>query len=128
MKRVIGLALGLSLLGATVASAQNYHSYQRDNRDDRQQDWNRDGDHHDWDRSTFDREYGSRGADWDHRWRRGDRLPDGYAADQRYVVGDYRHHHLSRPAYGYRWVRYGNGYIQVRSNGYVNRTVYGTRY
>lgn len=108
------LALGLTLAGAAAASAQ--------------EGWNRGGDHHDWDRQTFDREYGARGADWGHQWRRGDRLPDGYANDRRYVVSDYRQHHLRRPAYGYRWVRYGDGYVQVRNNGYVVRSIYGSPY
>jgi Ni/Co efflux regulator RcnB len=93
-----------------------------------EQGWNRDGEHHDWDRGTFDREYGQRGAEWDHRWNRGERLPDGYAQDQRYVVNDYRHHHLPRPSRGYHWVRYGSSYTQVRDDGYVGRTVYNSRY
>ena len=123
MTRIIALAIGLSLVGTSVASAQNY-----DRHDEQQQNWNRGGDHHDWDRGTFDREYGARGAAWDHRWQRGERLPDGYAQDQRYLVNDYRHHHLSRPAYGYHWVRYGSGYVQVRSNGYIGRSIFGTNY
>jgi Ni/Co efflux regulator RcnB len=90
--------------------------------------WNRDGEHHDWDRGTFDRAYGQRGAEWDHRWSRGERLPDGYAQDQRYLVSDYRHHHLPCPYRGYHWVRYGSGYVQVRNDGYVGRTVYNWRY
>ena len=123
MKRLLVLSVGLALLGGAAASAQPYERHDGD-----QQGWNRDGDHHDWDRNTFDHEWGQRGAAWDHRWRRGERLPDGYASDQRYVVTDYGHHRLSRPTRGYHWVRYGNGYVQVRNDGYVGRTYYNYRY
>jgi Ni/Co efflux regulator RcnB len=82
-----------------------------------------DGPQHDWDRATFDREWGARGADWDHRWERGDRLPDGYATDRRYVVEDYRDHNLDAPRRGYHWVRYGRGFALVRRDGYVTRYI-----
>ena len=87
-------------------------------------DWNHpDGRRHDWDRATFDREWGGRGAEWDHRWQRGDQLPDGYAMDERYQVPDYRDHNLDAPRRGYRWVRYGDGFVMVRGDGYVGRYV-----
>jgi Ni/Co efflux regulator RcnB len=125
MTRLAAFTIALTLLGGAAALAQ---PYDRDRHDENQQSWNRDGDHHDWDRQTFDREWGNRGAEWDHRWNRGDRLPDGYGSDQRYVVRDYGHHRLPRPTRGYHWVRYGNQYVLVRDNGYVGRTVYNWRY
>jgi len=92
--------------------------------DDDRRNWNHaDGRTHDWDRATFDREWGARGADWNHRWQRGDRLPYGYATDDRYIVQDYRDHDLDAPRRGYHWVRYGDGFVMVRRDGYVNRYV-----
>lgn len=123
MKKMAGLALGLLLATGTVAHAQDYH---RDgDRHDQRQDYNRGDDHHDWgDRDGFQREWGQRGADYDHEWRRGERLPDGYWTDRRYIVDDFRVHHLSPPRRGYHWVRYGNGFVMVRdTDGFVYRFI-----
>lgn len=124
------LTAGALAAAFAMAAAPAFAQYERhDDRGQQHQGYtDRDGDHHEWDRSTFDREYGTRGARWDHQWRRGERLPDGYASDQRYIVQDFRQHRLSRPARGYHWVRYGSGYVQVRDNGYVRSTIYGWRY
>ncbi len=42
-----------------------------------------------------------------HRWRRGERLPRGYYA-QNYYISDYGRFGLRAPPRGYRWVRVDN--------------------
>jgi Ni/Co efflux regulator RcnB len=79
-------------------------------------------------RRDFDREWGSRGADWDHSWRRGEYLPANYATDPRYVVRDYRAYNLDRPRRGYHWSRYGRAFVLVRQDGFVGRYVRNDRY
>jgi len=113
MKTIAGFALGLLLMTGTVAHAQDYN--RGDDHRDHRQDYQRADDHHDWgDRESFQREWGQRGADYDHQWRRGERLPDGYWSDRRYIVGDYGRHNLPAPRRGYHWVRYGSGYAMAR--------------
>ena len=131
MKKIAGLTLSLLMMTGAVAHAQDYnrgddrHDQRQDQRHDDRQAYNRGDDHHDWgDRDGFQREWGQRGADYDHEWRRGERLPDGYWADRRYAVDDYRAHHLGPPRRGYHWVRYVNGFVMVRnSDGLVNRFI-----
>jgi Ni/Co efflux regulator RcnB len=43
-----------------------------------------------------------------HKFARGERLPDAYM-QQRYYVEDYRVYHLAPPPRGYRWVRPDDG-------------------
>ena len=143
MKRLLGLALGALLISGSAVHAQDYNRDRRpdqsadrpndrayDRRDDRRdarRDDHRDGrgDHREWgDREGFNREWGSRGADWNHQWRRGERLPDGYYRDRRYIVDDWRAHRLPPPRYGYHWIRYGDGYCMSRdSDGYIYRFI-----
>lgn len=53
-----------------------------------------------------------RGAGPDHRWHRGDRVPQQYRS-RHYVVNDWRMHHLSQPPRGYHWVQYGGDYLLI---------------
>jgi Ni/Co efflux regulator RcnB len=57
-------------------------------------------------------EQDQRGAGPNHAYHRGDRLP---AAERgkRYVVGDWRGHHLSAPPRGYHWVQSGSDFVLV---------------
>jgi hypothetical protein len=47
-----------------------------------------------------------------HAWRHGERLPPPYLAP-RYVIVDWRRHHLRRPPPGYEWVRVGADILLV---------------
>lgn len=53
-----------------------------------------------------------RGAGPRHDMRRGQRLPTYYRG-RRYVVNDWRGHHLRRPPRGYYWVQTGGDYVLV---------------
>jgi len=53
-----------------------------------------------------------RGAGPDHRFYRGDRLPNEYR-NRTYVVDDWRGHRLSAPPSGYHWVQVGGDYVLV---------------
>ncbi|WP_313297862.1 RcnB family protein [Diaphorobacter sp.] len=53
-----------------------------------------------------------RGAGPDHRWHRGDRIPQAYRT-RSYVVDDWRYHRLSAPPRGYQWVQYGGDYLLI---------------
>jgi Ni/Co efflux regulator RcnB len=71
-------------------------------------------DHHDHDRPDWDHpgyrhdEY--RGVGPHHEWRRGAALPAEYR-DKRYVVNDWRGHHLSEPPRGYHWIQVNGDYV-----------------
>jgi Ni/Co efflux regulator RcnB len=116
MNKILLFAIGAVLVAGSIATAQDYNR-ERDRRSDHgaEPGFNRGDNHHDWgDREGFQREWGQHGADWDHKWRRGERLPNGYWRDQRYGVRDYWHQGLRRPHRGYHWVRYGTGFVQAR--------------
>jgi Ni/Co efflux regulator RcnB len=102
MKKLLIAATALSLLGGTAAMAQPY-GYDRDHHDYRY-----DRDH------RYGRDYrGAVGRDVyapHHRWARGERLPREYWGG-RYVVNDWRVHHLRPPPRGYHWVRVGDDYV-----------------
>lgn len=51
-----------------------------------------------------------RGAGPSHNFRRGGRLPSEYR-DRRYVVDDWRGHHLRQPPRGYQWVQTGDDFV-----------------
>jgi Ni/Co efflux regulator RcnB len=51
-----------------------------------------------------------RGAGPDHSWHRGDAIPQQYR-DNRYVVSDWRGHHLSAPPSGYHWVQVNGDFV-----------------
>ena len=53
-----------------------------------------------------------RGAGPNHNFYRGGRIPDQYR-NRRYVVNDWRGHHLSAPPRGYQWVQTGGDYVLV---------------
>jgi Ni/Co efflux regulator RcnB len=63
----------------------------------------------DWDHPGYRHDY-YRGAGPDHDWQRGSRLPREYR-DSRYVVNDWRGHHLSPPPRGYHWVQVDGDYV-----------------
>jgi Ni/Co efflux regulator RcnB len=70
-----------------------------------------------WDNRGRGNAYGpavreGRGAGPDDRYYRGDRLPEAYRS-RRYVVDDWRGHHLSAPPRGYQWVQSGGDYLLV---------------
>ena len=99
MKKMHGLMIAMSLLAAATATSAMAQDYNREG--DRHRDPPRTEDRHYWgDRQQFDRDWRDRGGDWDHEWRRGERLPEGYWRDQRYRIDDYRYHHLPRPRRG----------------------------
>jgi Ni/Co efflux regulator RcnB len=55
---------------------------------------------------------GNRGAGPDHSFYRGGRLPSQFRSN-RYVVEDWRGHHLNAPPRGYHWVQTGGDYVLV---------------
>jgi Ni/Co efflux regulator RcnB len=73
-------------------------------------------DHHDNQRSDHQAAQGhddhgpARGAGPDHSWHKGDRLPANYR-DKRYVVNDWKGHHLKAPPRGYHWVNVNGDYV-----------------
>ena len=63
----------------------------------------------DWDHPGY-RHDEYRGVGPNHEWHRGGRLPNEYRGD-RYVVNDWRGHHLSEPPRGYHWVQVNGDYV-----------------
>jgi Ni/Co efflux regulator RcnB len=45
-----------------------------------------------------------------HGWKRGDTVPAEYR-DNRYVVNDWRGHHLHEPPAGYHWVQVNGDFV-----------------
>jgi Ni/Co efflux regulator RcnB len=90
MKQIFTVALALSLLSGTAAMAQpNFQG--------------RGGpDHYD----QYRNDPGVRMSS--PRFSRGDRVPEQYRRDHRYVVDDWQSRHLRRPPRGYHWVRDDN--------------------
>ena len=66
-------------------------------------------DHPDWDHPGY-RHDAYRGVGPDHQWHHGDRIPREYWGP-RYVVTDWRGHHLSEPPRGYHWVQVNGDYV-----------------
>ena len=99
MKQIFTIALALSLLGGTAAIAQpNFQG-----RDQGRHDQGRYGpDRYD----EFRNNPGVRMSS--PRFSRGDRVPEQYRRDRRYVVNDWQQRHLRRPPRGYHWVRDDN--------------------
>jgi Ni/Co efflux regulator RcnB len=129
MKRILLAAVAATMLAApmaapAVAQPPGYHQDNRGRGPDRHDNDRRDNDRHDnnWDQSRHNGYY--TGKTWhagpppaavihrrDYRpaykvWAKGDRL--GYW-NNRYVVVDYRAHHLKRPPRGYHWVQDDRG-------------------
>jgi len=92
MSRIFKIALVVSLLTGTTAMAQpNFrgHNHQGRNGPDRYDE--------------FRNNPGVRMSS--PRFSRGDRVPEQYRRDRRYVVNDWQQRHLRRPPRGYHWVR-----------------------
>ncbi len=75
--------------------------------DDHREGWSHD--RPDWDHPGY-RHDDDRGAGPHHDWHRGGRLPNQYWGP-RYVVNDWRGHHLSPPPRGYHWVQVNGDYV-----------------
>jgi Ni/Co efflux regulator RcnB len=120
MKKILGAALALTLLGGTAAVAQPYGGYDRDNRG-YTRDF-RDNDRFDrfdrrWDRDNrWDR------GDW-RRWRRGMVFNNHY----RFHVRDWHRYGLHRPGRGLFWVQQGPVFLLVNGRGLVVDVVYRPR-
>ena len=95
MKQIFTAALALSLLSGTAVMAQpNFQG-----RHDQNQ---RGPDRYD----EFRNNPGVRMSS--PRFSRGDRVPEQYRRDRRYVDDDWQSRHLRRPPRGYHWVRDDN--------------------
>lgn len=91
-------ALFATALAATgLASAQEHHD------DDRHEQ----AEHHEAPAHNEERGAGPR-----HDMHKGDHLAPEYR-DNKYVVNDWRGHHLSEPPRGYHWVQAGGDYVLV---------------
>ena len=95
LQRISALLAALMMAVPLVSMADDHHD-----RDHDRPDWDHPGYRHD--------EY--RGVGPNHEWRRGGALPAEYRGD-RYVVNDWRGHHLSEPPRGYHWVQVNGDYV-----------------
>lgn len=128
MKRVLTVAIALSLLAGTAVSAKDGrgngnkrgHSYERsyDRGYDRDEGYDRRG------RGAY-RDDRGRGQ-WEQRqWSRGQRLPGAYRGGG----VDYRRHQLRRPPRGYQWVRVGDDYVlSATATGLILDVITGDGY
>tara|TARA_R110000868_G_scaffold187519_1_gene430058 strand:- start:23 stop:484 length:462 start_codon:yes stop_codon:yes gene_type:complete len=99
---------------------QDSHSQKADKVPDHRRQYSYDGKRRDSYRSQAWK--APRGHDPKRHWHNGDKLPSAYR-DRAYVI-DYRAYHLSRPPYGYEWVRVSNSVFLVRqSNGLISNIV-----
>jgi len=96
-------AVAVSLPGVSMADP-GYHDHDHGRYDT---DWHHD--RPDWDHPGYRHDY-YRGVGPEHRWQRGDRIPRQYWG-RRYVVTDWRAHHLSAPPRGYHWVQVDGDYV-----------------
>lgn len=144
MKKILALSAALSLLALPAMAASDYNKGHSDHHDQQDQSrsrydntsrnqnghaqkqsasrhqYNYDGKWHDSYRAQAWR--APYGHDASRHWRNGDRLPPAYR-DRAYVV-NYRTYDLSRPPYGYEWVRVSNSVFLVRqSNGLISNIV-----
>ena len=118
MKRTVMAAMVLALLsGSAVALADppQGHEHGHDHRQDQRRDEHRDRgehrgemrhEHEDFDSGRYDRPHGY----YEHRWRRGERLPPAYRAPA-YVIPDPIAYRLRPPPPGYYWVRVDNNAV-----------------
>ena len=91
LQRISALLAALMLAAPLASMADDHHD---------RPDWDHPGYRHD--------EY--RGVGPNHEWRRGGALPAEYRGN-RYVVNDWRGHHLSEPPRGYHWVQVNGDYV-----------------
>jgi len=89
-KAVFATIVAMSLTTAGIAFAQEHNDRGRDEH-----------------RQEHEQE---RGAGPNHAYHRGDRLPREEHT-KRYVVKNWRGHHLKAPPHGYHWVQSGNDYV-----------------
>lgn len=112
-KKIILASLVAAALGTSMGAFAQDHDHDRyGDRDHSSQygDRHDNGEHRGWDRDHRDTR--SMGAYGEHRWARGDRLPDQYR-HREYYVGDWRAHHLHAPPRGYQWVNVDGNYVLV---------------
>jgi Ni/Co efflux regulator RcnB len=95
-KYLLTALLSACLAASGAAMAQEHHD---DNHGHEQADHH--DDHHD-----------ERGAGPRHDMHKGDHLAPEYRGNK-YVVSDWRGHHLSAPPRGYHWVNAGGDYVLV---------------
>jgi len=100
------IALAALALAIPAVSMAQPGDHDRDHRDGFAQ-----RDRPDWDHPGY-RHDDYRGAGPHHDWRRGGRLPNQYWGP-RYVVNDWRGHHLSPPPRGYHWVQVNGDFVLV---------------
>ncbi|MEO7031245.1 MAG: RcnB family protein [Herbaspirillum sp.] len=106
-KKPLIAALAVFFMAAgSSAFAQNYDRQNDHGRHEQAQRG------HNQSRAPVMRHDDRRGAGPRHDMRRGQRLP-AYYRGQRYVVNDWRGHHLHRPPRGYYWVQAGGDYVLV---------------
>ena len=105
---VVLTALVVALPAISMADPGDRHDHDRDHRDGYAQH-DRDHDRADWDHPGYRHDY-YRGAGPNHDWQRGSSLPREYWGP-RYVVNDWRGHHLSQPPRGYHWVSVNGDYV-----------------
>ena len=95
-------AAAFALPGISMADPGDRHDHERVDTD-----WHHD--RADWDHPGYRHDY-YRGVGPNHEWQRGDRIPREYWG-ARYVVNDWRGHHLSAPPRGYHWVQVNGDYV-----------------
>jgi Ni/Co efflux regulator RcnB len=98
-------ALAVALPAISMADPGDRH----DNHDRDHHDSHAQHDRPDWDHPGYRHDY-YRGAGPNHEWQRGGRLPSEYRS-RRYIVNDWRGHHLSAPPRGYHWVQVNGDYV-----------------
>jgi Ni/Co efflux regulator RcnB len=98
-------ALAVALPAISMADPSDHDRYRDHDRGDAA--WQHD--RPDWDHPGY-RHDDYRGAGPHHDWQRGNRLPREYWG-RRYVVDDWRGHHLSPPPRGYHWVLVDGDYV-----------------
>ncbi|MDB5493722.1 MAG: hypothetical protein JWP86_1059, partial [Phenylobacterium sp.] len=121
MKPLLTAVLALSLLSGSAAMAQPYgHDHGQNGNDQRSNDQRANDQRGNDQRANDQRAYDQRNNGHDrgnhygqnHRWSRGERLPQQYYGNSGYYV-DYRANHLRAPPRGYRWVRVDNNYMMA---------------
>ena len=123
MKRLIGAALALTLLGGTAVVAQPYGGYDRNDRGIYD---NRGYDNRGYDDRGYDQNWNGRDdRRWDRpNWRRGMAFRDHH----RFVVRDWYRHGLRRPPRGMHWSQSGNVFLLVNTRGIVVDVVFRPRF
>jgi Ni/Co efflux regulator RcnB len=131
MKRIsftaLSAGLGLALLAAPLAMAQQYQDHQQSNashgNDSHQQQGHQQQGHQEQsyqqqghqEQSHQQQGHQQQGyqeheshAAMQHQWHDGDRY-----TGHRYVVSDWNHYHVHRPPSGYEWVHDGNQLVMI---------------